>query len=211
MTRFVSLFQQHKHLFGIGLAFSSGFLIFPFWLVLLEVVLGVGIWSFIRTHSRPSKVDFSSPWFFWGIFSVLVGSRFFIFFLSETPLGYDTGIYRYELWASFQALPEYVSQLFLGFPLLTNVLQLFGVPLDTVLGWFYGGLAHLLPLSMVLVAERMWGRKVGFFVIFLFLVSLIQWKAYTMLLFKQELSLALSFFAIFLLWKRSWLVLLVLP
>jgi hypothetical protein len=142
---------------------------------------------------------------------LLLFSRTFPFLLSEVPFGYDTGIYRFEFWSSFQALPEYASQLFLGLPLISNVFQLFGVGVDGLMGWFYAVVSLLLPASLFLMARRLWGSWAAVMVLFLFLISLIQWKAYTMVLFKQELALALSFFSIFLLDKRSWLVLLVLP
>jgi len=212
MDRFLSTFRPKRDFLALAGALALGFLLFPVWLVVLEIILGIALWVFIVSDEQTQR---SEPrflkWFFWIFLVLLVASRAFPFFLAAAPLGYDTGIYRYELWSSFQALPGYVSQLFLGLPLLTNVPQLFGGSLDEIMTGGYVLMALLLPLSMLMVSERMWGRRGSFLVLFLFFVSLIQWKAFTMVFYKQLLALALSFYSLWLFEKRSWLVLVVIP
>jgi hypothetical protein len=212
MRDFFRLFARPEGILVLVLL-SSGFLIFPPLLVVLEIVLGMFVWWFIATHplKKSDGGDQFPTLLLWLGFLVFAVVWAVPFFLSSAPFGYDTGIYRYELQDSFHALPEYVSQVFLGLPLLTNVLQLFGVPIDAVIGGFYWFVVLLLPLSMIFFAEKIWGRRVTFFVLLLFCISLVQWKASTMMLFKQELALALSFFALWLFSLRSRLILLVLP
>jgi len=139
-------------------------------------------------------------------FLVFIASHLYPFSLSQSPLGYDTGIYRYELWSSIQALPEYVSGLFLGLPLITDVFGLFGMPADSLISALYLLALLLVPLSMMMLAKRKWGNAEALLVLLFFTISLIQWKAYTMLLYKQIFALALIFFSFFLLHRRSYLL-----
>ncbi|MDZ4216846.1 MAG: hypothetical protein U1C97_00835 [Candidatus Gracilibacteria bacterium] len=194
--------------------------------MIIEVVLGMVLWGFLsrelrvavgsevalaREEGRELRGKSGLFLLLWGglVFLFLL-SRVYPFFLSEYPLGYDTGIYRYELWHSVQALPEYVSGLFLGLPLISDVFFLFGVSSDDFLSVFYVLLGVLLPLSVALFAVQHWGRRTALMVLFLFAVSIIQWKAYSMILMKQMLSLSLVFFSLWLVEKRSFWVLLVL-
>ena len=176
---------------------------------MVEVVLGLLVWLFMKQHAS-SREEQWPDWMWWAGVGLLFVARFFVFFHSQAPFGYDTGIYRYEFLASFKALPGYVSHVFLGLPLLTNVFQLFGVSVDSLVGGFYGLVGLLLPLSMAFYAEKVWGRKVAFLVLFFCAVSLVQWKAFSMLLFKQELALVFGFFALWLFSRQSFWLLLVL-
>src|SRR3989337_2235506 len=73
--------------------------------------------SVISGRSYPCFLVSSFPyWLIYGLFLILILSRLYPFLLSSTPFGYATGIYRYEFWQSFSALPEFVSNIFLGLP-----------------------------------------------------------------------------------------------
>lgn len=191
-------------------ALSIGFFFFPPGLVLVEIFFGVGIWLLLdegKTTSSPfSKRQLAGCFGFMAL--LLLASRAFPFLFSEAPLGYDTGIYRYEIWSSFQHLPDYVSQIFLGLPLISTPLLMFGGSLDMVLT-ILALMAGLLPaLAIVLLGKRQWGMEVGIVAFFLFVFSVIQWKAYEMVLLKQLFALALVFLCFWLLQRRSFLVVL---
>jgi len=191
---------------------ATGFLFFDWWLVLVEMVLGAAVWIFIekggaKKKQVSKKQDKNFFWVFVGIFALLVLSRVYPFSLSEAPLGYDTGIYRYEFWLSLQALPEYLSNLFLALPLLSDLWGIFGLSLDQMISLMYVLVYLLLPLSVYVTVERYQGRKTALIALFLLTVSIIQWKAYSMILFKQMLALAMVWSVFYMLWKRSYWVL----
>jgi len=202
----------------VALLLATGFLFFPYWLVFIELVLGVTIWCFLFQKVKKRKhVSRSMLLLVFAVLSFLfyLASRIYPFFLSSTPFGYDSGIYRYEIWSSIQALPEYLSRLFLGLPLLTDVFSLFGFSLDQISSALFVFVVLLVPLSVVLLYEdEQKGRKEQVMkaavVLFLFTISLIQWKAYTMILYKQIFALVYVFFSVWLVQKRSFLVLPVL-
>jgi len=86
-------------------------------------------------------------------------SRLGVFLFSSVPFGFDTGIYRYEMWQSFQSLPEYVSGLFLGLPLITNIVQLGGFSLDHLLLGGVVSAALLAIMSLALFVFQRWGKR----------------------------------------------------
>lgn len=192
----------------VALALASGFLFFDWWLVLVEIVLGVVVWSFVSEKKLKNfKVK---GWFLWVVLLGLLLTRLYPFFFSGTPFGYDTGIYRQEFWSAIQAAPDYLSNLFLGLPLISDVGLLFGNSLDFLVSYGYVLVYLLFPLSLFVYVDRKWGRKEAVIALFLFTVSLVQWKAYTMILYKQVLALALVFFSFSLLDRKSFLVIPVL-
>lgn len=89
----------------------------------------------------------------------LLLTRLYPFWLSSAPLGFDTGIYRYELFQLLQSLPEFTSSLFPGLPILAAVLGSFGMTVDQMMVG--------LPLFFVLLfgvlngvyARDRWGRE----------------------------------------------------
>jgi len=191
------------------LLLASGFLLFPWWLVVVEIILGVSVYSSLQ--ESPAKAqsprDGILTWVWFLVMLLSIAIHIFPFSFSQTPLGYDTGIYRYEILSSFQALPEYVSGLFLGLPLVTNVALLFGVGVDQLLTVGYGLIALIVALSLSFLSDRWWGRREALAALLFFTISLVQWKAYEMILVKQLLAMALVFLSCWLFKRRSLLVL----
>lgn len=195
----------------IVFALSTGFFLFPAWLVLVEIFFGGVVWILLNDEKKliPNDLTSRQGVFFLFLALLLVITRVFPFFFSSDPFGYDSGIYRYEIWSSFQQLPSYVSNLFLGLPLVSNVFFLFDGSLDSVflLLILFSG---ILPgLVFMMVARTSWGRGVGIMALFLFVFSLSQWRVYEMVLLKQLIALAFVFFGFWLFHVRSFLVVLV--
>ncbi len=180
-------------------------------LVFLQCLLMASLLPFFKTtklvDSGVSRALLGGAFCF---FLIFLFARFIPFLSSAHPLGYDTGIYRFEIWSSLQALPQYVSGLFLGLPLMTDVAGLFGMSVDQILYGGYFLLQVLLFLSLWVFLRKRWGIEAAFFGVFLLLISTVQWKAYSMLLYKQYFALSLVLYSFFLIWKRSFWVLLVL-
>jgi hypothetical protein len=187
----------------------AAFLFDP-WLVLVQFFLMISLWIFVKGDVDRKMAFFKNPYVVAGIlFFLFLLSRAIPFLSSAHPLGYDTGIYRFEIWSSLQALPDYISGLFLGLPLLTNVLGLFGLSVDQILYGGYFIVNALLFLSLWVFLKRKWGTDTALFGVFLLLISTVQWKAFSMLLYKQVFALALLLYGFYLLQKRSmWLLLL---
>ena len=125
------------------------------------------------------------------------------FWLSSAPLGFDTGIYRYEILHAIQSLPQLSSGLFPGLPLLTDVFSVFGVGGDTLMREVYLLSFLVLAALLCLVATRHWGRKAGILALLLFAVSLAQWQLFEMLLYKQVVAMSFVFLSLWLLERRS--------
>jgi len=206
------VFRYGNGVILVLVALSTGFLFFDPLLVCVQVLLGGTIWVFLggEKEKRPASSQQRLGVYVLGAFVLIVLVRVYPFLLSSVPLGYDTGIYRYEIWSSFQALPEYVSHLFLGLPLLTDVFGLLGGTHDVMISVGFVVVSLLLPLSLFVFVDRARGRNRACLVLLLFLLSLIQWKAYTMILFKQLFALSLVYLSFDLLRRKSYLVLPVL-
>jgi len=183
-------------------AIGMGALVFPWWVVAVEIILVASLWGLAGKSKAPAL---SGRWW-WGLALVILLSRLLVFAWSSLPFGYDTGLYRYEMWQSFQALPEYVSGLFLGLPLLSSVFQLFGASIDGLLLGMPVLFSVLVGGLLVIFVKERFGSRPALIAGLLFALSLVQWQAFEMILLKQLLALGLVMLSFLLLEKRSWWV-----
>lgn len=196
-----------------GLAFvllltAFGFFFMEWWVVMVNMVLVGGVSVLYRDGGEGEKLLGSrGKWLWWCGFVLLVAMRIYPFFLSSAPLGYDTGIYLQAFEVSRDALPDYVSQLFLGIPLLTNVLFLFGFSSFHLISGFYVFFSVFLGLMIHVLATSIWGERKALGVFLLFVVSLTQWQAFSFMLYKNIIGLSLLILAFLLVYRRSLLVL----
>lgn len=182
------------------------YFMFSVWMASVGSGLAVLVWGVLK-ELKSVKLKFSEHWYWGGVFLcffVLILSHWYPFSLSSAPLGFDTGLYRYEFMRSIQALPGYVSQLFVGFPLVTNVFALSGFGVDFLLKEFYVGLVLLLGGIVYVVSREEHGKEAALLALFLFSTSLVQWKLFEMVLFKQLLALSFILYSLMLLSKRSY-------
>lgn len=206
------LFRLFSRYWPFFLLMVAGSFLFEWWLLLLQGLLCLSLWPFLFSKKPSGDAEaVEKNWvFFLLLFLFFLGARLWPFLLAEHPLGYDTGIYRFEIWSSLQALPEYVSGLFLGLPLVTDVAFLFGWSLDQIL---YGGylIVNLLFfVSLWMFVEKWGGKKKALWALFFLVISVVQWKAFSMLLYKQVFAMALVMMSFWLLMRRSYLVIPVL-
>ncbi|MDF2379325.1 MAG: hypothetical protein P1V18_03840 [Candidatus Gracilibacteria bacterium] len=199
----VKKYQAFVLALGLFLVFSF---LFESTIAFLGASLGGLVWYSFE-YWKMEKWDIPLLWY-WGGFLVcamlFVASHTFPFSLTSAPLGFDTGLYRYEFLESLRALPEYFSQLFLGLPLITDVFLLFGRDISFLMQELYIGMFLVLAFVATFVAREKWGRNAALFVMFLLSISLVQWEMFEMVLYKQVFALALALYSLLLLSKRSY-------
>jgi hypothetical protein len=205
------LFEYRYHSLTLLVLFVGLFLVFPYvpwWKLMVHLFLLLGLWLLYSEPKMRKYIDSRHFWFwFFFLFGFLFLSRVYPFFLNDVPLGYDTGIYKMQFAFSQQALPEYVSSIFLGLPLITDVQYLFGFSLDSLLAGWYVFWSLFLGFSVYVFAAETWGRRRAMGVLFLFVVSVTQWQAFQFMLYKNIISLSLLLISFVFIQRRSFLIL----
>lgn len=183
-----------------------GFLLFDPSIALLQGIFMVFLFSWWKDSSSSSPSS-SFQWqgpLVWACLGFFVLMRVFPFFSAAHPLGYDTGIYRYEIWALQTGAELLISGVSPAFAALMKGATLTGLDGDQIL---YGSYALIqLAFFGILYAfvKFRWGARKALFAVFLLAISLVQWKAYSLLLFKQSLACVLLLAAFISFEKRSW-------
>ncbi|KKQ71347.1 MAG: hypothetical protein UT33_C0010G0071 [Candidatus Peregrinibacteria bacterium GW2011_GWC2_39_14] len=148
----------------------------------------------------------------WPLFAVslavLIFSRVYPFFLSDWPLGYDTGIYKFHFEKAFSIFPSFNTGLYPGVFLITDLLYAVGFKSVSILGGWYAFFDLLIPVALFFYCRREFGIKVAAISVFLFAVSLAQAQAYSFILYKNIIALSVMLFAFLLMERRSYFAIL---
>lgn len=145
---------------------------------------------------------------------IILVSRIIPFVFSETPLGYDTGIYKKNIEDFRLALPDlpkvskgaWLAQESWGLYLGTNLLSLVRLSENQIFYGYYILLSLLLGFSIYVLVKRFFGQNAAILAVFIFAISLTQFEAYWMMYYKNIAALFLMLMAFYLLAKKSWLV-----
>ena len=145
---------------------------------------------------------------------IILATRIIPFLSSETPLGYDTGIYKKNIEDFRNALPNlpqvskgaWLSQESWGLYLSTNLLSLIGLSENQILYGYYILLNLFLALSIYVLVKRFFGQNAAVLAVFIFALSLTQFETYWMMYYKNIAALFLMLIAFYLLRQKSWLV-----
>ncbi|MFH1289860.1 MAG: hypothetical protein ABIH92_00455 [Nanoarchaeota archaeon] len=121
------------------------------------------------------------------------------------PLGYDTGIYKYgiESFASSGfSVDSWVKGAFTpGFLyLMVPLVKMFSS--DFILIWLYIGFTLLLGVAIYFFSKEYVGKKASLIAVLLYAVSIVQFKVFAFMYYKNIIALSCLLFALFFL-KRS--------
>jgi hypothetical protein len=169
-------------------------------------ILGISIIS--KPTNSQSNLTSRYRYLFYVLFALaiilIIGFRTLPYLGNSIPLGYDTGIYKYgiETFAEngFQSADWVKGALTPGFLYLTNTLGLI-FSTQTILTWIFILFNLALGLSIYYVTKEYFGKTTGLIAFLLYAVSIIQFKVFTFMYYKNIIGLALALWAIYFLKK----------
>ncbi|MBU0467301.1 MAG: glycosyltransferase family 39 protein [Nanoarchaeota archaeon] len=136
---------------------------------------------------------------------LIIGLRVVPYLDNSIPLGYDAGIYKYGIESFAEKgfnVDSWVKGAFTpGFLYLMFVLcKVFGS--GAILTWLFIGFNLLLGVSVYLVGKEYFNKRVGVIAFLLYAVSVIQFKVFTYMYYKNIIALSFMLFALYFL-KRG--------
>ncbi|MBI2629263.1 EpsG family protein [Candidatus Pacearchaeota archaeon] len=143
-------------------------------------------------------------------YSLVVLALLLIFFLraipymnNNIPLGYDAGIYKYAIEHGLENLDNWILQgVEPGFLYLMSVFRLF-LSTDFTLRWLFILFNVLLGFSIYLVAREYFNKTAGILALFIYTFSIIQFKVFEMMYYKNVIGLSLALLALYFLKKHE--------
>lgn len=144
------------------------------------------------------------------IFALILAARLWpLLKFGEAGLGYDTGFYRRNLEVESQSFLKPPTALLendaLGARIALSLLDRLGLDTNIALFGSYLIFSLLLGWAIYLLAAKIFeNKKSGFFALFFFALSPVQWLAYTFMFYKQFLAVWLLFLAFYFLEKKSY-------
>lgn len=119
----------------------------------------------------------------------ILAMRTYPYMNNSVPLGYDPGLYRYAIETPLNEAENWVFQVHEpGFLYTVNFLRAF-LPLDFILIWLFILINLFLGLSIYFCAKTFFNRDAAAFSILIFSLSLIQFKAYWFMYYRNIIGM----------------------
>jgi len=122
---------------------------------------------------------------------------------NSIPLGYDTGMYKYAIEHGLQNLDNWVLQgVEPGFLYLMKPLSMI-FSSQFILTWLLVILSIILGLGIYFASSSFFNKTTGLFAILLYAFSLIQYKTFELMYYKNIMGLILILFALYFFNKKN--------
>ncbi len=179
--------------------YSLQFQIFAF----IIAILGITIISKEKLSKKQFNKKFHYILFALAIILIIL-FRTLPYISNSIPLGYDTGIYKYGIKHGLQNLDSWILQggLEPGFLYLMQPLKLI-FSSQFILTWLLIGFCALLGTAVYFVTKEFSNKQTGLIALFLYTFSLIQFKAFWFMYYKNIIGMSLLLFSIYFLKKSQ--------
>ena len=185
----------------------SGFLWkFSLQMNIFAIILGIlGSYVFISLKDeKETKLKNSVHWIIFSLLIILIlVLRIIPYSNNSVPLGYDPGIYKYGIEQGLENLDNWIltGGLEPGFLYIMKFLNFFFTS-DFLLIYGLIFFSCILGLSVYLLVKEYSDKETGLIALFLFCISIIQFKAYWFMYYKNIIGMSLILLA-FLFLKKS--------
>ncbi len=187
----------------IALGFLSEYTLYFNILALIIAVLGISIIT--KETSVNSKINPKSPFNRFNLILLIIALALILIFRilpywsNSIPLGYDSGIYKYSIeqfksqgfsvenWIKASMSPLF---LYIMFPLSYLLSS------NTILIWVFIASCVLLGLSIYLTTREYFNKETAIISLLIYSVSIIQFKVFEFLYYKNILALSLMLIAL---------------
>jgi hypothetical protein len=122
---------------------------------------------------------------------------------NSIPLGYDTGIYKYAIEFGLQNTDKWIlTGVEPGFLYLMSVFKIF-LSTQFILTYLFIIFNVILGFSIYLVSKEYFNKNVALIALFIYAFSIIQFKVFELMYYKNVIALSLFLFAIYFLNKQK--------
>ncbi len=169
----------------------------------------VAILGWYIKSQKEGKGSLNLPmWLFFLAVAIVIGTRVYPFLSGHpAPLGYDTGIYKFEFEQAFKNLPGFSMGIHPGLFLLGDMLHLFGATSDFLMREGFIISSVLIVIMVFLTAKEYFGKNAGILASLIYAFSNIQFDAYTYVLYKNTIGISFLLLSLILIRRRSYLLL----
>jgi hypothetical protein len=124
---------------------------------------------------------------------------------NSVPLGYDPGIYKYIMEAYSENLPDlpkenidhWVRSAYApGLFIITDLLYIVGFDTHAILTWVFIFFELLLGLGIYAAANKFFGREVGILSLLIYSISIVQFKVFWYMYYKNVVALFVMLIAL---------------
>ncbi|KCZ70620.1 hypothetical protein ANME2D_02641 [Candidatus Methanoperedens nitroreducens] len=147
-------------------------------------------------------------------FIIILVSRIIPYLNNSIPLGYDPGIYKYVMETYLESLPDLPKEntdLWMrswsppGLFVITDLLYLIGFDTHSILTWVFIFFELLLGLGIYVTASRFFGKGTGILSLFIYSISITQYKVFWYMYYKNVVALFIMLIALYFLRSRKYL------
>ncbi|MEM3067677.1 MAG: glycosyltransferase family 39 protein [Thermoplasmata archaeon] len=122
---------------------------------------------------------------------------------NDIPLGYDTGLYKFAIEHGIEKTnPWILYSVEPGFLYLMHFIDIF-LPINFILIWLFILFNVLLGFSIYLVTKEYYGKTAGLIAVFIYSLSIVQFKVFELMYYKNIIALSMMMFAFYFLKKES--------
>lgn len=138
---------------------------------------------------------------------IILFFRLILYHDNNIPMGYDPGIYKFIMETYMQNLPDIPTEnieswIRSGSPpglfIITDLLYLIGLDSHSILTWFFIIFELFLGLAIYITASKFFGKSTGFFSLFIFSISIVQFKLFLYMYYKNVTALFVMLVALYL-------------
>ena len=144
------------------------------------------------------------------ILLIFLGSIFIVitrivpYLNNSIPLGYDAGLYKYGIEYGLENLDRWILRggMEPGFLYLMKPLT-FILTTEFILKWLFIGFCLVLGFSVYLTGTAYFGKRVGIIAFLIYGISVVQYKVFSFMYYKNIIGLSLMMFALYFLKKET--------
>ncbi|MBS3066697.1 EpsG family protein [Candidatus Pacearchaeota archaeon] len=116
---------------------------------------------------------------------------------NQIPLGYDTGMYKYAIESGLTNLDKWVVMIEEpGFLYLMSIIKIF-LPSQFILTWLFILFNALLGFAIYLTTKEYFNKTIAIFSVFIYTFSIIQFKVFEFMYYRNILGITLALFAFY--------------
>jgi hypothetical protein len=168
---------------------------------LIIAVMGLVIISREDKELRPLNKKLHYALFVLAILLIIV-FRFIPYIDNSVPLGYDAGIYKYGIEHGLENSDKWILSggMEPGFLYLMEAFKLF-FSVDFILTYLLIGFCVLLGIAVYFVSKEFFDKTTALIALLIYSVSIIQFRVFTFMYYKNIIALSLALFSIYFLKK----------
>ncbi|MEK6883521.1 MAG: hypothetical protein AABY22_28090, partial [Nanoarchaeota archaeon] len=173
---------------------------------ILAIVIGI-IGAFSLKDSQEIKLNKKIHYILLAIGLILIIVLRIIPYLNNSiPLGYDPGLYKYGIENGLQNKDDWILRggMEPGFLYLMSFFKAF-LSTDFILTYLLIGFCILLGLGVYFVSKEYFNKTTALIAVFIYAFSLIQFKTFWYMYYKNIIGMMLMLFSFYFLKKYEWL------